>query len=104
MTDEVSQNAISAAASRMFTTDELAAMSREQRIPIMHRLSWVLKDTPNPTDEELQRHRNELLMTHLYPALTAMQADNMLPVPPNSGGKGRVKRPSSRNRSNMSCG
>ena len=34
----------------------------------------------------------------------AMQADKVLPLPPYSGGKGRVKSPSSRRSSNMSCG
>lgn len=78
MTDEASQNAISEAASRMFSDQELAQMSRPSRIAVGHMLSWVLKDNPNPTDEELQRHRNELLMTHLHPAITAMQDDEQV--------------------------
>jgi hypothetical protein len=73
LADEASQNAILAAASRMFTADELAAMSEMQRLPIFHRLSWVLNDNPNPTDDELQRHRQELMSSHLHPTLTAMR-------------------------------
>jgi hypothetical protein len=49
----------------MFTTDELAAMSREQRIPIMHRLSWVLKDNPNPDRPPLTGPR--LMLVHDRP-------------------------------------
>lgn len=73
MTDETSQNAICEAAIRMFSREELAAMSREQRIPIMHRLEWGLRDNLNPTDDELQRHRQELMSSHLHPTLTAMR-------------------------------
>ncbi|MBT5238993.1 MAG: hypothetical protein HOL61_00230 [Rhodospirillaceae bacterium] len=73
MTDEISQNAISAAASRMFSEDELAQMSRPSRIAVGQRLEWVLKENPNPTDEELAQHRSELMNSHLHPAITAVQ-------------------------------
>jgi hypothetical protein len=75
MTDQTSPNAISVAASRMFSEAELTQMSRPSRIAVGNRLSWVLKDNPTPTDEELAQHRRELELTHLRPALTALQAD-----------------------------
>ena len=43
---------------------------------IAHRLNWVLKDNPNVADEELQRHRSELMITHLHPVLTTIQSDD----------------------------
>ena len=49
-------------------------MSRSSRIAVGVRLEWVLKDNPNPTDEELAQHRQELMNTHLHPAIAAMQS------------------------------
>jgi hypothetical protein len=49
-------------------------MSRPSRIAVGNRLSWVMENNPNPMDEELQRPHRELEMTHLDPAVTAIQS------------------------------
>jgi hypothetical protein len=73
LTDNAAVNAISEAASRMFSEQELAQMSKPALTAIGIRLEWVLKATPNPTDVELAQHRNELMNSHLHPAINAMQ-------------------------------
>jgi len=57
----------------MFSEQELEQMSKPALTAIGIRLEWVLKANPNPTDEELAQHRNELMNSHLHPAITAMQ-------------------------------
>ena len=73
MTERPSANAISEAALRMFSDQELNGMSRSGLIAVGNRLNWVLRDNPNPTDAELMQHRQELELTHLHPAITEMQ-------------------------------
>ncbi len=52
MTDEISQNAISAAASRMFATDELAAMSPKQLLNLAHRSAHHYHVTMGDIEEQ----------------------------------------------------
>ena len=85
MADEASKNAISEAASRMFSKAELAAMSPLQSVPVFRRLEWVLKDNPRVTDAELMQHKKELMASHLHPAILAMpdsgQIDDLIEPP-----------------------
>ena len=73
VTEQVLQEDILAAADQVFSREELTKMSRDSRIAVFSRLKWVLQENPNPTVEELQRHRQTLEMTALHPALTAMR-------------------------------
>ena len=58
------------AATEMFGATEINRMSQAERRLLINSLMKLLKKTPNPSEEELKRHKEHLLKTVLHPAYT----------------------------------
>jgi hypothetical protein len=58
------------AATKMFRASEIKQMSKAERRSLILSLMRLLERTPNPSEEELTRHKERLLKTVLHPALT----------------------------------
>ena len=72
MTEQTSQNAISEAALKVFSRDELVQMPKQQRLSLMHLIAQRLDKQPPPTVDELEGIK-ELVLEHLsHPALGAL--------------------------------
>ncbi|MBT5081696.1 MAG: hypothetical protein HOM62_14065 [Rhodospirillaceae bacterium] len=77
MAEQVSSDAISAMALKMYSQDELDLMSREQLMPIYSLAQAnALKPEP-PTQEELDHQREVLERSLLHPAIESWRAANM---------------------------
>ena len=81
-TEQKSPSAISEAALKVFSRQELEQMPRPQRLSLMHLIAKRLDKQPAPTLEELQGIA-ELVVDHLsHPALGALSKE--LPTSPTT--------------------
>ena len=58
------------AATKMFRASEIKQMSKAEKTKLIRSLRHLLERTPNPSADELKRHKQRLLKTVLHPALT----------------------------------
>ena len=58
---------------KLFSEDELRAMSDQSMAAVERRATWLLEDGVEMTPERVAHHRRTLEMSHLSPALRTLQ-------------------------------
>ncbi len=76
MPEEVSSDAISEVALKMFSADEVTKMSKTSKVKLTRRIRWMLEDGVEFDQKTLNDTRASLERTALHPALAPLPSSS----------------------------